>query len=733
MVRRTTFNLITKFNLRIMNKAGLTSLFALFLFLSISYDGYTQSKQLTLEDAVGLNREIYPKRINQLMWMGNSDKFSYVEENQLYSSSPGQTEGRVMVTLDDLNAGLTDMGEDSIKRFPRIKYLDENIFRFTHKNDLYVYNIITRNIEHKNTYPIEAKNVNINDNTFSIAYTIDNNLYVNMDSKKYPISWDDDLQIVNGQTVHRVEFGINTGIFWSPEGNYLAFYRKDESMVTDYPLVDIEPRIAEIENTKYPMAGMTSEEVTLGVYDMNTRKTVFMNTGTPVDQYLTSVSWDPTEQSIYIGVLNRDQNHLKLNKYDVSTGDYIQTLFEEKHDKYVEPEHPMYFLDSKPDRFIWFSERDGWQHLYLYNTSGELIKQITQGEWVVNSFLGTDPKGKTAYFTATKEGPLQKHIYSVGIKSGKMIKLSPDHGSHRGTKSYSGNYFFDIYSSTDMASEYRVVNNKGQIIRVLESTQDPLKDYNLGETSIVTIKAEDGTDLYGRIIKPSNFEAGKKYPVFFYVYGGPHSQLVNDSWLASAGIFQNYMAQQGYVVFTMDNRGTANRGLEFEQAIFRNLGDLEVSDQMKGVEYLKSLDFVDPDRIGIDGWSYGGFMTISMMLQNPGVFKVACAGGPVIDWKYYEIMYGERYMDTPETNPDGYENASLLNRVDQLEGKLMIIHGTKDPTVVWQNSLAFLKACVDEGKQVDYFVYPGHGHNVRGKDRMHLYEKLKGYFDDALK
>ena len=235
------------------------------------------------------------------------------------------------------------------------------------------------------------------------------------------------------------------------------------------------------------------------------------------------------------------------------------------------------------------------------------------------------------------------------------------------------------------------------------------------------------------MIKPINFDPKKKYPVLVYVYGGPHAQLVKNSWLGGAGLWLNYMAQQGYLIWTLDNRGSANRGFEFENSIFRNLGTLELEDQMQGINYLKSLDYVDVDRIGVDGWSYGGFMTISLMLKNPGVFKAGCAGGPVIDWKWYEVMYGERYMDTPQDNPEGYKNACLLNHVKDFEGRLLIIHGTMDPTVVWQNSLSFLQKCVDEDKLVDYFVYPGHGHNVGGMDRVHLWKKIEQYFNDNLK
>ena len=264
-------------------------------------------------------------------------------------------------------------------------------------------------------------------------------------------------------------------------------------------------------------------------------------------------------------------------------------------------------------------------------------------------------------------------------------------------------------------------------------SENPLKDYNLGETEIIELKADDNTPLFAYLIKPSDFDPNKKYPAIVYVYGGPHAQLVTDSWLAGAGLFLNYMAQQGYVIFTLDNRGSANRGKKFEQAIFRNVGTVELADQMKGVEYLKTLPYVDTEKIGVDGWSYGGFMSISLMLKHPDVFKVGCAGGPVIDWKYYEVMYGERYMDTPQDNPKGYKNASLLNQVDNLKGKLLIIHGTSDPVVVWQHSQAFLKTAIEKGKQLDYFIYPGHEHNVSGIDRAHLYKKIQTYFDDYLK
>lgn len=718
-------------NLAIMKNIKINTLIALLLLFVIN--GFTQDQLLTLKDAVYLNPQVMPKQMKQLQWMGNSSDFTWVDNNELIKSSALSDGKKAIVNLDDLNAAFEDMNVDSVKKFPKISFVDDVNFNFTHKEKLFVFNTISKNMVFVNFYYENGKNIDVHNATNQIAYTVDNNLYVAVNNEQTQVTNDLNKGVVNGQTVHRNEFGVKKGTFWSPTGKYLAFYRKDETMVTDFPLVDIEPRIAEVDNMKYPMAGMTNEQVKLGIFNMNTKETVFVDTGEPADQYLTCVTWDPSEEYIYIALLNRDQNHLKLNKYDAVSGAYVFTLFEEESDKYVEPEHPLYFLPSNPGQFIWMSERDGYQHMYLYHTNGKLIKQLTSGNWVVTQFLGLDSKGKKVFFTGTKASPIEQNIYSVEINSAKIIRISPDHGTHKGYPSASGEYIIDGYSSTDIAREYKLLNGNGKLIRVIQENVDPLINYNLGETTIFTIPSDDGTDLYSRIIKPMNFDPTKKYPVFFYVYGGPHSQLVNDSWLGAAGIFQNYMAQQGYVVFTMDNRGTAKRGLEFEQAIFRNLGQLEVEDQMKGVEYLKSLDFVDPERMGVDGWSYGGFLTISMMLKFPGVFKVGCAGGPVIDWKYYEIMYGERYMDTPRTNPEGYENANLLNLANQLQDKLLILQGANDNTVVWQNSLSFIKRCVDEGIQVDYFVYPGHKHNVRGKDRIHMYEKIRMYFDAVLK
>ena len=566
----------------------------------------------------------------------------------------------------------------------------------------------------------------------------DGNLYV--DGKL--VERGDGYNIVLGESVHRNEFGINGGLFWSPKGNRLAFYRMDQSMVVDYPLVNTKAREAEVMPIKYPLAGMKSHEVTVGVYDVATEKLVYLNTrkDTTVherEMYLTNIAWSPDEQSVYIAKVNREQNHMWLEQYDASTGALVKVLFEEENPRYVEPCEPMIFT-PKGDQFLWFSMRDGYKHLYLYNKDGSLVKQVTKGEYEVEGFIQFDKKGENIFIYANKDNLAGRDAYRVSLKNNEMTLLTSGKGTHSVVIGESGKCWVDVYSSVDVPAAADIVQSlhSGRAIKKhqLYRSENPLKDYTMPGIELGTIKAADGkTDLYYRLMTPPNMEPGKKYPTLVYVYGGPHSQLVTDSWLAGANLYFTFLAQQGYVVFTVDNRGTDNRGFEFESCTHRHLGEIEMADQMEGVKFLKSLPYVDQARMGVEGWSFGGFMTITMKLAHPEVFKVGCAGGPVIDWKWYEIMYGERYMDTPQENPEGYEAASLLNKAQNLEGRLLVIQGAEDNTVVPQHSTEFIERCINNYKQVDYFMYPHHEHNVLGRERLHLYKKMFDYYETFLK
>ena len=565
------------------------------------------------------------------------------------------------------------------------------------------------------------------------------NLYV--DGKL--VEHGDGYDIVLGESVHRNEFGIDGGLFWSPKETRLAFYRMDQSMVVDYPIVNTKAREAEVRNIKYPMAGMKSHEVTVGVWNTKTEKLVYLNTrkDTTVherEMYLTNIAWSPDERYVFIAKINREQNHMWLEQYDAVTGAFVKVLFEETNPRYVEPCEPMIFT-PKGDQFLWYSMRDGYKHLYLYNIDGTLVKQVTKGEYEVEGFIQFDKKGENIFIYANEDNLAGRDAYRVNLKDGKKYPLTNKKGTHSVVISETGKYWIDVYSSVDVpaAADYVEGKHKQNLVvgrHQLYRSENPLKDYAMPEVKLGIIKAADGvTDLYYRLITPPNMEKGKKYPTLVYVYGGPHSQLVTDSWLGGGNLYFMFLAQQGYVVFTVDNRGTDNRGFEFESCTHRHLGEIEMADQMEGVKFLKGLPYVDQDRMGVEGWSFGGFMTITMKLAHPEVFKVGCAGGPVIDWKWYEIMYGERYMDTPQENPEGYEANCLLNKAKNLEGRLLVIHGAEDNTVVWQHSLEFIERCVNNYRQVDYFVYPHHEHNVLGRERLHPYQKMFQYYEDFLK
>ena len=563
-------------------------------------------------------------------------------------------------------------------------------------------------------------------------------------NETHQLTTDGSREIVYGETVHRNEFGINKGIFWSPDSSRVAFYRMDQSMVADYPQVDIVPRIATMVPDKYPMAGETSHQVTVGVYDMKTAKTIYLQTkagsvaadaqddNRPV--YFTNIAWSPDSKTIYMFELNRDQNDCRLVSYDAATGRRTAELYRETSPKYVEPMHPIRFLPWDDNLFVMQSQRDGYNHLYLYNKQGKLQRQLTSGKWVVMDVLGFNEKAKSIIIASNEANPIQRNCYAVSIKTGKRKPLDNGRGWHEAMLSEKGESLLDYVEEPDLPRMIVATDTKTGRQTTLFTAPDPWAEYEQPRFECGTIKAADGTtDLYYRMVKPADFDPTKRYPTVVYVYGGPHAHNVDASWHYGSRSWETYMAQKGYIIFILDNRGSENRGRDFEQATFRQLGQVEMQDQMKGVDFLKSLPYVDADRMGVHGWSFGGFMTISLMTNYPDVFKVGVAGGPVIDWKWYEVMYGERYMDTPQTNPEGYEKTSLLGKAKDLKGKLQIITGYNDDTVVPQHCLSFLAECIKAGTQPDFFVYPGEPHNMRGHQSVHLHERITQYFEDYLK
>ncbi|WP_314242625.1 DPP IV N-terminal domain-containing protein [Empedobacter tilapiae] len=687
-----------------------------------------QKKNVTMEDAVlGLSTNLRIENLNQVQWIPNQNAFT-----QNVKTSYG--EALIKKEVPSLKTDtIFRSSQFENKRIPSLNWINDKQAYYSTKTG---YKTITTAGQQNDwlKLPDNAENVEFDATNNQVGYVIDNNLFfVDKTGKTHQITKDGKYEIVNGKSVHQNEFGIHKGIFISPKGNLVAFYRMDQTVVTDYPIIDWSVQPAVNKNIKYPFAGTKNHTVTLGVYNPSTQKTTFLETHPEVDHYLTSVTWSPDEKHIYIALLSRNQKHMELNQYDAVSGKLIKTLFKEDDAKYVEPQNELHFILGKNNEFVWWSQRDGFMHLYRFNTDGKLLNQITKGDWIVTDLVGENAKKKEFLIMTTKDSPKDRHLYAVNWENGKLRKITTDAGTHNVSVSTNGEYAIDNWSNDDTPRKIDVLDANGKFKQNILSAQNPLANYNTAKVENVTLKADDGTDLYGKLIYPTNFDSSKKYPVIVYLYNGPHAQLITNRFPATGNLWYDHLAEKGYVVFTMDGRGSANRGLKFEQAIHRNAATTEMNDQMKGVDFLKTLPFVDAERMGIHGWSYGGFMTTSFMLRKPDVFKVGVAGGPVLDWTQYEIMYTERYMESPQDNPEGFKNTNLINRVKDLKGKLLMIHGAQDNVVVWQHSIDFIREAVKNGVQMDYFVYPGHEHNVRGKDRVHLMQKITDYFDLYLK
>ena len=755
-------------------------IFTTLLALLLSTPMNAQQKLFTLEDLNFGGRNYHSLRPQNmfLTWWGDQLMYQDVEEGGTIDAKGNK---KALFKLKDVGENFRSALNAS---YP---YPDQPLVLLRSSEERVLYDFKQKQVVWRQTIDPFMDGQHWCKESRAQAFKRGNQLYVlTADGQEHQLSSDGSREIVYGESVHRDEFGISDGIFWSPDGQRMAFYRMDQSMVTDYPQVDIPllPRggwsenegvaapIAQMQPDKYPMTGTNTHVVTIGVYDLTTDKTTYLKTpsvsyvATELQQpcYLTNIAWTPDSRHILVQELNRDQNDCCLISYDAQTGAREYELCRETSEKYVEPLHPVEFLPWNSNQFILQSQKDGYNHLYLYSIKGECIKQLTSGPWVVLDVLGFNQKTKSIIIASNEKHPLQRNLYAVDAWTGKRTLLDNGEGVHRGVLSKgTGALLYDKWQDPNTPNNIDVVSTKdGKSCRLL-TAPDPWADFQQPGYFSGSIKAADGvTDLYYRMVVPRELydqlkaphsapegatiagmpgsetheapsgAVGGAYHTIVYVYGGPHAHNVEASWHWYSRSWETYMAQKGYIVFILDNRGSENRGRDFEQATFRQLGQVEMQDQIKGVEFLKSLPFVDADRLGVHGWSYGGYMTISLMTNYPDVFKVGVAGGPVIDWHWYEVMYGERYMDAPQQNPEGYARTSLVSKAKNLKGKLQIIIGYNDPTVVPQHTLSFLKACVEAGTQPDLFVYPGEGHNMAGHASVHLHERITQYFEDYL-
>ncbi|MEN9421830.1 MAG: hypothetical protein RLZZ107_1309, partial [Bacteroidota bacterium] len=685
---------------------------------------HAQKKTFDLKESVLKQRALSPTRLNNFQWVPETDQYTICSADwkSIQLSAVSSEKSTELLTIDALNQALGT----KFAHFAYSSWVSKDVLQVSDGGSVFaLYNVISKTGS-IHTIAENGDNAHFHAASKRLAFTIDNNLYIQESAKFFsPITKNKDKNIVSGQTYARSEFGISEGIFWSNSGALLAFYQKDESAVHDYPLLDVNQVPGAVRFIKYPMAGQASEKPKVGIYNVKTKKTVFISPRSGADSYLTNVTFTPSEKYIMVAEVNRDQNHMWLNLYDVK-GTFIRTLLEEANDKWVEPEHPAFFPSNTSDNFVWISEKNGFNNLYYCDIKGTIIKTLTANKFVCKSILAANEDGSKIYYAATGPNPCNTLVYEVDLQGNNRL-LTTQEGTHRFALAPKGAYYYDAFGSLEVANKEQIMTLNGKVAKPLHNAVDALMDYEIGTTEIGTLKATDGSALYYRMIRPSNFDPSKKYPVLVYVYGGPHAQMVTNSWLAGANLWMHWLANQGYIVFTLDNRGSGERGFAFESQIHRQLGTVEMEDQLTGVNYLKSLSYVDANRMAVHGWSFGGFMTTSLMLRQAGIFNVGVAGGPVIDWKLYEVMYGERYMDRPEQNPDGYKNNALTNYTKNLKGKLLLIHGTVDDVVVMQHNEVLLKSFIENGAQADYFVYPMHPHNVSGKDRAHLMEKILLY------
>lgn len=695
-------------------------------------------KEFTLEDLnYGGTRyyQMVPENRYTTWW---GDKLIHTEVDYCAEVNKQTAQEQTLFTLDDVNQWIGTSDSVRVHHFyeASFPYSDQPLVLVSTGKENLLVNWKQHKVVWRTPSKVSYQAEKWNSSSRATAFVDNNQLFVrDAAGTVHQLSTDGSRSIVYGQSVHRDEFGISEGLFWSPKGQRLAFYRMDQSMVADYPQVDIFQREATYEPDKYPMAGETSHKVTVGVYDLRTNDTIWLKAGDPTNRYFTNIAWSPDENFIYMFELNRDQNDCRLVCYDAKTGNKISELYREIDDKYVEPLHPILFLPWDSNKFLLQSQQDGYNHLYLFDKNGKQLKQVTSGSWVVMDVLGFNTKSHSVIIASNEPKAIQRNIFSVNIDNGKrsLIDCNGD-GWHNASISTSGRYVLDNYQTPTIPRVIDLIDTQSHHHTTYLKAKNPWEGYTVPEYSCGTIKAADGkTDLYYRMVKPTHFDPNKKYPTIIYVYGGPHAHNVDARWHYCSRSWETYMAQKGYLLFILDNRGSENRGKAFEQVTFRQLGQEEMKDQMKGVDFLKSLPYVDANRIGVHGWSFGGFMTISLMTNYPDVFKVGVAGGPVIDWKWYEVMYGERYMDTPQTNPEGYAKTSLINKAKDLRGKLQIIIGLNDATVVPQHALSFLAECIKVGTQPDFFVYPGEPHNMRGHQSVHLHERITQYFEDYLK
>ncbi len=567
-----------------------------------------------------------------------------------------------------------------------------------------------------------------------VSFRRGNDLYViEVNSKKETrLTSDGTATLMNGRLdwVYPEELDLGTAHWWSPDSRHIAYLQFDTSKEPVFPQVDLRKSRGVLETERYPKAGDPNAEVRVGVIDATGGPTKWMDAGEPRGHLLARVYWFPDSSKLAIMRLNRVQDKIDLLASDIRTGDSSVMLHEE--DKYwINVDDSFHFLNDGKE-FLWPSERTGHRHLYLYRANGELQHAITKGDWDVEEVAGVDEERRQIYYLSTEDSPLERQLYSIGLDGKKKHRITAGKGTYSVSIAPSYDAMLETFSSLTQPPVRTLRKIDGaEIATYIPADRSLLDTYEVLPTEIVKVKSADGQDMYARMIKPANFSPDHKYPVLVAVYGGPHAQTVRDSWTGAS--FDQVMANKGYLIWQVDNRGSFGRGHTWESAVYRNLGATELADQKAGIEYLKTLPYADTSRMGIYGWSYGGYMTLYSLTNAPGLFKAGAAGAPVTSWRNYDSIYTERYMGLPEANEKAYESTSPVTHAGDLTAKLLILHNVEDDNVHFQNTMQMAEALEKADKQFRMVIYPQKAHGVSGPLRRHLNETMADFFDSALK
>lgn len=726
----------------------------LMILIAVLFAGNTQSfgqtaekENIQLED-IWLNYKFMPEFPAAFNWMQDDDYYTVMKEGEIvrYSIKKQDPVDTVLDTKKLEVPGKEDGIEVKSYTFSKdeskilLKTNAEKIYRRSSKESCFVFN---RNGE-KLVELHEGKQISFA--TFSpdaskIGYVFDNDLYIHdfSNGKLSRITSDGKFnEVINGGTdwVYEEEFAFARAFFWSNDSKKIAFYRFDESKVKMFSMAMYGTLYPDNYDFKYPKAGEDNSVVDLYIYHLGGGKKVKVDLGTELDQYIPRIKWTQSSDKLAVMRMNRLQNTLDLLMVEAGTGN-SEVILTEKEETYIDEvtDRKWIFLKNGQE-FLWQSEENGQNHVYLYGIDGKKVRQVTKGDWEVTKVAAIDEGNGIMYYMSTEESAVERHLYSITLEGKKKKKLTETPGWHRVSFSSGNSYFMDTYSMANDPGGAVLYTNKGKEMEVLEDNKrlkKAMSEYTMNDPEFFQFKTEDDVELEGWMIKPPKFDASKSYPVLMYVYGGPGSQTVKNQFGSFNYFWHQMLAQQGYIIVSVDGRGTGGRGEEFKKVTYGQLGKYEAIDQIAAAKYLGGLDYVDADRIGIWGWSFGGYMSSLVLTKGDGVFKMGIAVAPVTSWRYYDTIYTERYLKTPQLNPSGYDDNSPNEHAKDMQGNYLLVHGTADDNVHFQNSMEWVDALVNANKQFDMAFYPNKNHGIfGGVTRFHLYKKMTDFITENL-